>query len=369
MESSRLTRGRESIQIKNPSMRSLTYILLVLWGVVSLVFILFTVIPGDPARMMLDQREDSEILTSIRAKYGLDLPIWKQYAWYLNDLSPVSWHVNAENHVSNLEMRSVIFSVWKNDEAALVVKYPYLRTSFQMQDQPVHRIIGNVLSNTVVLAFSSMLLALVVGIFLGIIAALRSGTWLDQLIALLSTLGMSVPSFLSAIAIAYVFGYLLAPITGLSMSGSLFEWDNFGENRHLVIKNLILPSITLGIRPLAVITQLMRSSMLEVLDQDYMRTARAKGLSLPQQIWRHALPNALNPVITSASGWLASMLAGAVFVEYIFGWNGLGKLIVDALNNLDLPIIMGCVLVVSVFFTFINFAVDYIHKWMDPRIQ
>jgi peptide/nickel transport system permease protein len=350
-------------------MKSFAYVAVVLWGVVSLVFFLFTVMPGDPARMMLDQREDSQVLESIRAKYGLDLPLSQQYLWYLNDLSPLAYHHKTEKHVSNLSTRSVLVHFYQNDRGAWVLKWPYLRTSFQLQDQPVHRIIAKVLPNTIVLALASMLIALLVGIFLGVVAAIKVGSWGDQLIAVLSTLGMSVPSFLSAIIIAYIFGFIFSNYTGLSMSGSLFVWDDFGEARHLALRNLILPAITLGIRPLAVITQLTRSSMLEVLDQDYMRTARAKGLNLRQQIWRHALPNALNPVITSASGWLASMLAGAVFVEYIFGWNGLGKLIVDALNTLDLPVIMGCVLVVAIFFTCINFAVDKIHQWMDPRIQ
>ena len=127
------------------------------------------------------------------------------------------------------------------------------------------------------------------------------------------------------------------------MSGSLYEVDDFGKGSYIQWKNLILPAIVLGIRPLAVVTQLMRNSLLEVLSQDYIRTAKAKGLSMAQIIRRHALKNALNPVVTAISGWFASMLAGAVFVEYIFGWNGLGKEIVDALNTSDLPVIMGSV--------------------------
>ena len=138
---------------------------------------------------------------------------------------------------------------------------------------------------------------------------------------------------------------------------------------HLKLKNLILPAIVLGIRPLAVVIQLMRNSLLEILQQDYIRTARAKGLREFQIIKKHALKNALNPVVTAVSGWFASMLAGAVFVEYIFGWNGLGKEIVDALNTLDLPIIMGAVLVIATMFILINIFVDIIYGWLDPKIN
>jgi len=125
----------------------------------------------------------------------------------------------------------------------------------------------------------------------------------------------------------------------------------------------------LGIRPLGVVIQLMRNSLLEVLNQDYIRTARAKGLSEIRIVRKHALKNALNPVVTAISGWFASMLAGAVFVEYIFGWNGLGKEVVEALNTLDLPVIMGSVLVIATTFVIINILVDLIYAYLDPRIR
>jgi len=145
--------------------------------------------------------------------------------------------------------------------------------------------------------------------------------------------------------------------------------DDFGENITIQWKNLILPALVLGIRPLAVVIQLMRNSLLEVYNQEYIRTAKAKGLSPYQIIKKHALKNALNPVVTAVSGWFASMLAGAVFVEYIFGWNGLGKEIVDALNTLDLPIIMGAVIVIATLFVVINIFVDLIYGWLDPKIR
>jgi peptide/nickel transport system permease protein len=153
------------------------------------------------------------------------------------------------------------------------------------------------------------------------------------------------------------------------MTGSLYELDNYGENTNMKLKNLILPAVVLGIRPLAVIIQLMRNSLLEVLNQDYIRTARAKGLSEFQIIKNHAVKNALNPVVTAISGWFASLLAGAVFVEYIFGWNGLGKEIVNALNTLDLPVIMGAVLIIAKLFIIINILVDIIYTVLDPKVK
>ena len=152
-------------------------------------------------------------------------------------------------------------------------------------------------------------------------------------------------------------------------TGSLFELDDFGEERHLMFKNLILPAFVLGIRPLAVIIQLMRGSLLEVLSQDYIRTAKSKGLSRFKVVFKHGIKNALNPVVTAVSGWFASLLSGAVFVEYIFGWKGLGKEIVTALNTLDIPVIIGAVLTISTLFIIINILVDLIYIKLDPQVK
>ena len=210
---------------------------------------------------------------------------------------------------------------------------------------------------------------MILGVLLGIISVLFKDKFLDKFIQLISTLGMSVPSFFSAIIFAWLFGFVLHEYTNLNMTGSLYEVDDFGDGTYMQLKNLILPAIVLGIRPLGVVTQLMRNSLLEVLSQDYIRTAKAKGLSFAKIIRKPALKNSLNPVVTAISGWFASMLAGAVFVEYIFGWNGLGKEIVDALNTLDLPIIMGAVLVIATLFILINIFVDIIYGWLDPKIS
>jgi peptide/nickel transport system permease protein len=170
------------------------------------------------------------------------------------------------------------------------------------------------------------------------------------------------------IVVAYVFGFVLSEYTGLHMTGSLYDVDPF-QGKTLALQNLILPAITLGIRPLAIITQLTRSAMLDVLTQDYIRTAFAKGLSRRVVIWKHALRNALNPVITAITGWFAELLAGAFFVEYIFGWNGIGKLTVDALEKLDFPVVMGSVLVSSFFFILVNLLADFLYGIVDPRVR
>ena len=251
----------------------------------------------------------------------------------------------------------------------MVLKTPYLRESFQKNGKLVSSVIAETLPNTFILAISSITIAMVLGVFLGIVSAMNKDHWIDKIIQLISTFGMSVPSFFSAILFAWIFGFLLYEYTGLNMTGSLYEVDDFGDGKYIQWKNLILPALVLGIRPLAVVSQLMRNSLLEVLSLDYIRTARAKGLSEFSIIRKHALKNAMNPVITAISGWFASMLAGAVFVEFIFGWNGLGKEIVDALNTLDLPVIMGAVIVIASLFIIINIFVDLIYSWLDPKIR
>ena len=337
---------------------------------VTVIFFLFNVLPGDPARMMLDQREDSEQLQNIRKKYGFDKPVLTQYVYYLNDLLPISFHSKNQNNYTYLAENKYQFtSLFSTKNYMVVLKTPYLRKSFQKNDKNVAEIIAETLPNTAVLAVSAITIAIVVGVVLGIFSALYKDTFFDRIISVISTLGMSVPSFFSAILFAWFFGFVLHKYTNLNMTGSLYEVDDFGEKIYIQWKNLVLPAIVLGIRPLAVVIQLMRNSLLEVLHMDYIRTAKAKGLSTYKIIKTHALKNALNPVVTAVSGWFASMLAGAVFVEYIFNWNGLGKEIVNALNTLDLPVIMGGVIIIAFMFILINILVDIIYGLLDPKIR
>ena len=351
-------------------LRKLSNMILTLFGVVTIIFFLFNVLPGDPAQMMLDQNENSEQLAIIKKKYGFDKPVFVQYLYYINDLSPVSIHYKNLENISYLSENKYNYINFLNfKKFNLVFKTPYLRESYQKNGVSVIEIIKNTLPNTAILAISSIMIAIVLGMFLGIFSALNKNSWIDYFIQLLSTLGMSIPSFFSAILFAWLFGYVLNDLTGLNMTGSLYELDDYGENVTINLKNLILPSIVLGIRPVAVISQMMRNSLLKVLSEDYIRTAYAKGLSKFNIIKDHAIKNSLNPVITALSGWFASMLAGSVFVEYIFGWNGLGKEIVDSLNSLDVPVLIGSVLTIAFIFILINIFVDIIYTWLDPKVK
>ena len=334
------------------------------------MFFLFNVLPGDPARMMLDKREDSKQLEIIKKKYGFDRPVFTQYLFYLNDLSFISIHNNNEDSFTFLDKRK--YSATKIIDIynySIVLKKPYLRTSFVKSNLKVSTIIKTTFPNTFLLAFLAILFGLVFGLIFGVISALNKDKFFDKIVLYFSVIGMALPSFFSAIIIAWVFGYILNAYTGLNMTGSLYEIDDYGISRTIQFKNIILPAITLGIRPLAVIIQLSRNSLLEVLSMDYIRTAKAKGLNKFIIVFKHALRNSLNPVITAVSGWFASLLAGAVFVEYIFAWNGLGKEIVDALNNMDLPVVMGSVIFISLIFVIINILVDLIYAWIDPRVR
>ena len=340
-------------------------------GVVTLVFFLFNILPGDPARMMLGQRADEESIRIINRDLGRDKPIALQYLNYLNDLLPISVH-NNENVDDYFYLDSEKYAPYttllKVGSTSVVAKAPYLRRSYQSK-RKVSEIISSAFPQTALLAVVSLTFALILGVLLGIVSALHKDSWIDRLTLVLSTLGMSLPSFFAAILIAWFFAYVLADYTHLNMFGNLFTIDDYGTGEYLDLKNLILPALTLAIRPLATLTQLTKNSMLEVLSQDYIRTARAKGLSRRRVIFHHALRNAMNPVVTSASGWLAGLLAGAVFVEYVFDWKGMGIVIVDGLDKYDFPVVMGSILFICVLLIIINILTDILYGLLDPRVR
>ncbi|MEC5144592.1 ABC transporter permease [Chitinophaga sp. 212800010-3] len=344
-------------------LRKITYGLLVLLGVVVLVFCLFNVLPGDPARLTLGQRADVASLENVRKELHLDRPVGVQFLYYLNDLLPVSVHTREE---AAANLRYVTVAPISKDRI-LVLKAPYLRRSYQGK-KPVWDILLEALPGTLLLAVAAMLFATVVGIGLGVLSAVKQNTWMDTSAVFASVAGISAPSFFAGIVLAYLFGFVWSDYTGLHMTGSLFDVDPF-RGRVLNLRNLVLPAITLGIRPLAIIVQLTRSAMLDVLHQDFIRTAYAKGLSRRRVIWHHALPNALNPVITAITGWFAELLAGAFFVEYIFGWKGIGKVTVDALDKFDFPVVMGAILVTAGIFVIVNLLADLLYTIVDPRIK
>ncbi|WP_346239473.1 ABC transporter permease [Niabella insulamsoli] len=341
--------------------KKLFYSLLVLAGVVVLVFFLFQGF-GDPARLVMGQTGDAKTQENIRKELYLDQPKWKQFLLYVNDVSPLGVHSKAEIADKNLR------GIFIGGATKLGLKIPYLRKSYQSKRE-VGSILMQALPGTIMLTIAAMAIAVFVGIPLGIIAAVRQNTWLDTTAIFSSIIGISAPSFFTGIIIAYLFGFVLTDYTGLQISGNWFDIDEVTGQRIFSFKNLFLPAITLGIRPLAIITQLTRSAMLDVLDQDYIRTAYAKGLHKKIVIWKHGLKNALNPVITAITGWFAELLAGAFFVEYIFGWQGIGKVTVDALEKLDYPVVMGAVLISATFFILMNIVADVLYGMFDPRVR
>ena len=332
-----------------------------LLGVVVLVFIMFQGF-GDPARMIVGQTGDKKTMDNIRSDLYLDQPKWKQFVLYVNDVSPVCFHTEADIQKKQLK------GFFAGGHLKFGLKLPYLRKSYQSKKE-VGQVLLEALPGTLILAFAAMLFATILGIMLGVIAAVKKGTWLDTTAVFSSIAGISAPSFFMAIIIAYLFGVVLHDYTGLNLTGSWFDIDEVTGEKYLSLKNLVLPAFTLGIRPLAIITQLTRSSMLDVLSQDYIRTAYAKGLSKRAVVFKHALRNALNPVITAITGWFAELLAGAFFVEFIFGWKGIGKLTVEALEKLDYPVVMGSVLLSACIFISINLFADLLYRIVDPRIK
>ena len=419
------SRGRSTLLCgMNRWLREIGYAMLILWGVVTAVFFLFNLAPGDPVRNLVGENASAETVENIRRKYDLDLSLMHRYGLYLNDLSPLSLYGNTSESRPqySAEEHGGYALTW--GEKVLVVKWPYLKRSF-LSDKPVADLLMEAMPGTMLLALVSILFSLLMGIPMGIAATLSKDSITDRILLVLSSLGMAGPSFFVAMLVAwlgavlwrdeilvgyhwlilligaitlhyfkngfiqqharllmgavfaiplmqYILGITLPcmhlPGTGLNMTGSLYAVDVW-QGEYLCLQNLILPVVTLMVRPLAVIVQLTRSSMLEVMKQDYIRTAKAKGLTTRSIILRHALPNAINPVITAVSGWLASLLAGAVFVEFVFGWKGLGQQMFNAIENRDLPVVMGGVIVIGFVFVTINFCVDRIYQWIDPRIQ
>ena len=337
---------------------------LVLVGVACTVFFLFQVLPGDPVALLAGQRSDAATRAAITRDLGLDRPLAGQLLGYLNDVSPLGLHPRDSAGVARYGGLALLPV---GGGRALVLKAPYLRRSFQ-SNKEVLSILLDHFTGTLWLALAAMLLATVVGIGLGIVAALRAHTWLDRTLVSTSILGISVPSFVAGILVAITFGFYWSHLTGLNLTGQLYETDPF-TGRHLVLKNLLLPALALGVRPLAIIVQLTRSSMLDVLSQDYIRTARAKGLSGYRVVMDHALKNALNPVVTAVSGWLASLMAGAFFIEYIFNWKGLGTVTLRAVENLDFPVVMGATIFIAALFVAVNIVVDIVYALLDPRVK
>jgi ABC-type dipeptide/oligopeptide/nickel transport system permease component len=296
----------------------LLYAIPVIWLVVSVVFLLIHLVPGDPVAQMLGEGATASDLAVLRHQYGLDQPLGTQYAHY--------WHGVLRGDLGH--------SIRLNDSVTHLIleRYPY----------------------TLELTIAALVLAVLLATPAGIAAALHRGRWRDNTVGVVSLFGLSFPSFaLGPIAILLVsikLGWL--PVSGA------------GSPAHLV-----LPAITMGSALAAILTRMVRTAMLEELGQDYIRTARAKGLPERTVLYRHALRNALIPVITLVGLQFGALLAGAIVTETIFSWPGVGRLTVSAISNRDYALVQGCILAVGLTYIFVNLATDVLYAVLNPRIR
>ncbi|MCG8353007.1 MAG: ABC transporter permease [Chloroflexales bacterium] len=300
--------------------------LLVIWAVVTLVFFLLRVVPGDPINAMLSS-VDPSAADAVRQRLGLDQPIYVQYLIWVGNL-------------------------FRGD----------LGNSIYGSNTPVGQIIGAALPRTLSLAFLSFVVALIIAIPAGIISAVKRNSWLDHAVTSVAFLGLSMPDFWLAMLLILIFAVQLQwlPAIGYEpLSAGFWPW----------LSHLILPSIAAGTAFAAIIARMMRSAMLEVMKADYITVARSKGLSERGVVYRHALRNALIPVITVMGIAFALLMAGAVIIENVFAIQGLGRVLIQSILNRDYPVVQGAILVVSVIFVFINVLVDLVYPLVDPRIK
>jgi len=295
----------------------------VVWLVVSLVFLLIHLVPGDPILQMLGDGATPADLTALRHQYGLDQPLWKQYLHY--------WNGVVHGDLGN--------SIRLHDTVAHLIsaRYPY----------------------TMALTLAALGLGLALALPAGIVAATRRGRWLDQALSVVSLTGLSVPGLVLGPVLILVFSILLG---WLPVSGA-----NPGGGRSIDWHYLVLPSIAMGASLAAILTRMVRTAMLEELGQDYIRTARAKGLSETAVVWRHALPNALVPIVTVVGLQFGALLAGAIVTETIFSWPGLGRLTVSAISNRDYALVQGCLLSIGLTYVLVNLLTDVVNRWVNPR--
>jgi len=334
----------------------------VLFGVSLLLFLITRLIPGDPAVAMLGQRASAEALQQLRTDLGLTLPVWfnLEAAMQRGPLGLFdSQYFNYMGDLLSGDLGRSVFSRIPVSES-LLVRFPA----------------------TLELALAAMLVSLIVGIPAGVYAALHRGRLPDTLIMTFALSGVSFPVFWLAIILIYIFAVTLGwlpPSSRISVSSDLNEitnlylldalltrnWSAFTD----VLRHLILPAVALGTIPLAIVVRMTRSSMLEVLSQDYVRTARSKGVGEREVVTKHALRNALLPVITVVGLSFGTLLSGAILTETVFSWPGIGRWVYDAIGARDYPIIQGGVLFVAVTFAVVNLLVDLSYALIDPRIQ
>lgn len=329
--------------------KRLIYLVVMLFGVATLVFILTKMIPGDPTVANLSQRalNDPEVVAAYRAKYGLDQPVFVQYILYIKNLL----HLD-------------------------------LGTSIRT-NKPVLDELARCYPATIELALFAIILAALLGILFGVISAIKRNSILDQMVRALSVTGVSIPSFWFALLVLYFFYYELhifpgpgrlsnsfsapATVTGMYVIDSLIEGNPakaLDALQHLILPGLVLAAFTMGL-----ITRTTRSNLLDVMSTDYIRTARAKGLSRVGLIVRHALGNALIPVLTVIGLGLGNLLGGMVLVETIFNWPGVGQFAYESVLSVDYPSIIGVALLIALNYMVINTVVDILYGVIDPRVR
>lgn len=320
------------------ALRRVLILLLVVWTVVSLVTILIELVPGDPAVAVLGEQATPEQLAQFREKHGLDRPPFFFSFPQSSDGRHFVWHGPDNRYVD----------YW------LALLQGDMGLSFR-NDRPVSELILERYPATIELAIFAMIIAVLIAIPLGVIAGTNRGTLIDNGASVIALLGISLPSFVIGPMLVYIFAVklrLLAP------SGR-FDWSD-----------IILPAFTLGAALSAILTRMVRSSVIEELGEDYVRTARAKGLNERTVIYKHVLKNGLIPVVTILGLQLGVLLAGAIITEKIFGWPGLGLLLVeDGIGKRDYRVVQGCVLVISMTYIIANLLTDTVYRWLDPRIR
>src|SRR5512146_3342514 len=297
----------------------------VVWLVVSLVFLLIHLVPGDPIQMMLGEGATPADISALRHQYGFDQPLGTQYVRYWTGVlhGDLGLSVRMHDTVGHL----------------IVQRYPF----------------------TLGLTVASLAFGLVLALPAGILAAVRRGRWVDQVLSVVSLFGLSGPAIALGPGLMLVFSIALGwlPVSGANPGGTnTIDW-----------RYLVLPSVAMGASLAAILTRMVRTAMLEELGQDYIRTARAKGLSEMAVVCRHALPNAMVPIVTVVGLQFGALLAGAIVTETIFSWPGLGRLTIQAIANRDYYLVQGCILAIGLTYVAVNFATDLLYSAVNPRIR
>lgn len=322
-----------------PTLRRFAIFLLVVWTVVSLVTLLIELVPGDPAVSVLGEQATPEQFEQFRQKHGLDRP-----PFFFSFPRDPTGERHFQWHGGNNRYTEYWVALVQGD----------MGRSFRT-DRPVTELIIERYPATIELALAALLIAILIAIPLGVVAGKNRGTWVDNVASVVALIGISLPGFVIGPLLVYVFAVKL-------------DW--LPPSGRFDLSYLVLPAVTLGAALSAILTRMVRSSVIEELNEDYVRTARAKGLSETKVVYKHVLKNGLIPVVTILGLQLGVLLAGAIITEKIFGWPGLGLLLVeDGIGKRDYRVVQGCVLVISITYIVANMLTDMVYRWLDPRIR